>query len=109
MTNPEKQADHVEALWSEALRMWTACAEGDCLYTDRGCHTYPEGRPATRRCGHDHVCLGYEGRKHIEHGVPLMRYRICRRYQAWAKQEQQRIRAQKSKPADKAPPPQEWK
>jgi hypothetical protein len=99
-TLAERWAQHVDELWRGEIARYNACEDGDCLYAKGECFVYPHGKVAARRCQDecDHTCLGYEGFKHIESGLPLMRYRRCRRARAWDRGEA--TRQQQGTPAE---------
>jgi hypothetical protein len=104
-----RMTTHVDQLWKEAEEEAAACADGDCLYANEHCQPRPHARRDQPAClfRHDHRCRGYLGTKHIEGGLPLMRYQLCRRHKEWWRLEQIKIRERKAREkgggAQKAP------
>ena len=74
-------ADDVDRRATQAWSQAVNCEQGRCIYANP-----PSELPA--------ACQGYLGVKHIEHGIPLMRYRRCDRYFAWHRAKVERERAQ---------------
>lgn len=92
--------------WREAEAWAEACRLGDCGYAHPRCQP-TDFRHQTLRCppDHSHGCPGYAGFKHVEHGTEVMRYRYCRRREAWVEATRARLRLEKGTPTPRPPKP----
>jgi hypothetical protein len=97
---------HVADRAVEAHRWRDACADGDCAYARRSCEPPDLLRPRACLSQHAHGCPGYVGVQCLEHGKPLMRYRLCARREVWHRAAVSRLQAQRDRAASggKRPP-----
>jgi hypothetical protein len=120
----ERVAVEVERRWGGdkeqaidgMLQVHAACMDGDCAYACDRCVPIVKVSPGSRSvvgpirhgCKSQHTCMGYEARKHIEGGMPILRYRLCPRQRAWWREQQHRIRAAKAAAPSRGKQPSEW-